>query len=63
MVYFKHQSKFVFGEVILHIEYYFSLKSEKSRDFSGGPVVKTVLLGQGAWVPSLVRELDPTCSK
>ena len=31
------------------------------RDFPGGPVAKTLLPIQGAWVPSLVRELDPTC--
>ena len=31
------------------------------RDFPGGPVAKTVLPMHGAWVPSLVRELDPTC--
>ena len=29
-------------------------------DFPGGPVVKTALPVQGAWVQSLVRELDPT---
>jgi len=31
------------------------------RDFPGGPVAKTVLPTHRAWVPSLVRELDPTC--
>ena len=31
------------------------------EDFPGGPVAKTVLPVQGAWVKSLVRELDPTC--
>ena len=30
-------------------------------DFPGGPVAKTELPKQGAWVPHLVRELDPTC--
>ena len=29
-----------------------------SRDFPGGPVAKTVLPMQGAWVQPLVRELD-----
>ena len=37
------------------------LKKEISRDFPGGPVTKTVLPMQGAWVPPLVREVDPTC--
>ena len=32
----------------------------KFRDFPGGAVVKTVLPMQGAWVQSLVWELDPT---
>ena len=31
------------------------------KGFPGGPVVKTVLPKQWAWVQSLVRELDPTC--
>ena len=31
------------------------------RDFSGGPVVKTVLPMQEAYVPSLIRKLAPTC--
>ena len=31
-----------------------------ARDFLG-PVAKTLLPKQGAWVGSLVRELDPTC--
>ena len=31
-------------------------------DFPGGPVAKTPPLPmQGAWVRSLLRELDPTC--
>ena len=29
--------------------------------FPGGPLVKTMLLVQEAWVWSLVRELDPAC--
>ena len=29
-------------------------------DFPGGPVAKTLLPMQGAWVPSSVRELDHT---
>ena len=29
-IYFKHQNKFVFGEVILHVGYYLSLKLGKS---------------------------------
>ena len=32
----------------------------KFQEFSGDPVVKTVLPLQGAWVQSLVRELNPT---
>ena len=32
-------------------------------DFLGGPVAKTAFPMQGAWVQSLVRELDPTCQK
>ena len=32
----------------------------RSRNFPGGPVAKTVLSVQEAWVQSLVRELDPT---
>ena len=31
------------------------------QDFPGGPVAKTLLPMQGAQVPSLVRELGPTC--
>ena len=34
---------------------------KKHRYFPGGPVVKTVHPMQGAWAPSQVRELDPTC--
>ena len=34
------------------------LKKGISRDFPGGPVAKTVLPMQGAWVQHLVRELD-----
>ena len=34
-------------------------KLPKSGDFPGGPVAKTVLPMQEAWVRSLVRELDP----
>ena len=37
------------------------LKKEISRDFPGGPVTKTVLPMQGAWVRPLVRELDLIC--
>ena len=37
------------------------LKEKKaSLDFPGGPVAKTPSSLQGAWVRSLVRELDPT---
>lgn len=32
------------------------------RDFSGGPVIKNPLAKAGAWVRSLVRELNPTCN-
>ena len=31
------------------------------RDLPGGPVAKTHTPNAGAQVPSLVRELDPTC--
>ena len=34
---------------------------KKHRYFLGGPVVKTALPMQGAWAPSPVGELDPTC--
>ena len=37
------------------------LKSNKLKNFSGGPVAKTLFPMQGAWVWSLVRELDSTC--
>ena len=37
------------------------LKSNKLKNFSGGPVAKTLLPMQRAWVQCLVRELDPTC--
>jgi len=30
-------------------------------DFPGGPVAKTLLPMQAAWIPSLIRELDLTC--
>ena len=35
-------------------------KTRWSRDFSGGPVAKTVLAIQRVQVQFLVRELDPT---
>ena len=39
-----------------------SFKNGQDRDFPGGTVAKTRHLSmQGAWVRSLVRELDPTC--
>ena len=31
------------------------------RDFLGGPVGKTALPVQGAWIQSPVGELDPAC--
>ena len=34
---------------------------QKYGDFPGGPVAKTALPMQAVQVPSLVRELDPTC--
>ena len=38
------------------------IKYKMSWDFPGGPVVRTPSFQlQGAWVRSLVRELDPTC--
>ena len=37
------------------------LKSNKLKNFSGGPVAKTLFPMQGGWVWSLVRELDPAC--
>ena len=39
----------------------FSFKTGKLWDFPGGPVADSMLPTQGAWVQSLVRELDPTC--
>ena len=36
---------------------YLLIKLMVQRDFPGGPVAKTVLSVQGAWVPSLVGEL------
>ena len=33
---------------------------ELVEGFPGGPVAKTVLPMPGAWVRSLIRELDPT---
>ena len=36
-------------------------KGPNSRNFPGGPVVKTLFPMQGARVRSLFRELDPTC--
>ena len=38
-----------------------ALKKTQLRDFPGGPVAKTLLPMQGAWVRSPVRDLDPTC--
>ena len=38
-----------------------SLNEIYFRDFSGGPVARTLLSVQGAQVQSLVRELDPIC--
>ena len=35
-------------------------KRKENRDFPGGPVAKTELKVQGAWVQSLVREPDST---
>ena len=32
-----------------------------TREFPGGPVADSTLPMQGAWVQSLVMELDPTC--
>ena len=37
-----------------------NLKCGKTGDFPGGPVAKTALPMQGAWVRSLIRELDST---
>ena len=31
------------------------------KNFLDGPVVKTVLPMQWAWIQSLVKELDPVC--
>ena len=33
----------------------------RDRNFPGGPVAEIPLPMQGAQVPSLVRDLDPTC--
>ena len=37
------------------------LKKKLSRDFPGGPVVKTVLPMQGPQVQPLVRAMEPIC--
>ena len=39
------------------------LKTYITRDFPGGPVVKTALPMQGTCVGSLIGELDTTCHK
>jgi len=41
-----------------------SLSPSKLKTFGdlfGGPVAKTLFANAGAWVQSLVRELDPSC--
>ena len=44
--------------------YYFCNLKTFFRAFPNGPVVKTPCFQcRGAWVQSLVRELDPTCCK
>jgi len=53
---YQKDSYFLFWVVCL-----FSSEYSPPRGFPGGPVAKTVLPRQGAWVQSLVRELDPTC--
>lgn len=52
----------VFPTLTSHFSYkyiyiFYSQKWSKLTDFSDGPVVKTVLPLQMAWVPSLIREL------
>ena len=50
------------GEAISCFVFYFSLLKAYYGDFPGVPVAKTPGSQiQGAWVQSLVRELDPTC--
>ena len=39
----------------------FSGPEYRSGDFPGGPVAKTLLPMQGAWIQSLIRELDSAC--
>ena len=36
-------------------------QTDRSWDFPGGPVAKTLLPMQGTQVQSLVKELDPEC--
>ena len=40
----------------------FHCKRRRPWDFPGGPVARTPAPNAGAWVQSLVRELDPTCT-
>lgn len=52
----------VFPTLTSHFSYkyiyiFYKQKWSKLTDFSDGPVVKTVLPLQTAWVPSLIREL------
>ena len=53
--------KFTFRRVLIRHGTWKPLKLPKSRDFPGGPVAKTALPMQAAWVRSLGKELDPTC--
>ena len=39
----------------------FLYEKGKGGDVPGGPVADSTLSVQGAWVQSLVGELDPTC--
>ena len=44
------------------LRFYLFFKRYKSRDFPGGPEAKTPHSQcRGAWVQSLVKELDPSC--
>ena len=48
------------GAYQVHASFFSVSEKLTWMDFPAGPVATTVLPMQGAWVRSLVRELDPT---
>ena len=48
-------------KIYREVERYRQFRNALCGDFSGGSVAKNAPPVQGAQVPSLVRELDPTC--